>query len=74
MIAEIAKQAIGLFVDDELLAASILVAVGIASALALSAAAPSWVAGLVLTLTLPSALGASVMRGARRAQRATREG
>jgi hypothetical protein len=74
MIAEIVRQAIGLFVDDGFLAASILAAVSVASALAFSAAAPSWVAGLILTLTLPAALGASVLRGAWKARRETRDG
>jgi hypothetical protein len=66
MIGAIVKQLIGLFVDDELLAAAILCAVGISSALALSGAAPSWLVGLMLALALPTALAASVLRSARR--------
>jgi hypothetical protein len=66
MIGAIVKQVIALFVDDELLAASILCAVVLIGALTLSGAAPAWVAGLLLTLALPAALAASVLIGARR--------
>jgi hypothetical protein len=69
MIAVILKQLISLFVDDELLAAVILCAVGLIGALALSGAAPDWLVGLMLVLALPAALAASVLRGARRATR-----
>jgi hypothetical protein len=69
MIGAIVKQLIGLFVDDELLAAVILCAVAVITALALSGAAPAWVIGLMLTLALPAALAASVWRSARRATR-----
>ena len=65
---------IGLFVDDGVLAAAILVAVALASALALTAAAPPWVAGLLLTLAMPAALAASVLRSAWRPRRETRGG
>ena len=64
MIGAIAAQLIGLFVDDEFLAAAILVTVALASA-----AAPPWAAGLLLTLALPAALAASVWRSVRRARR-----
>jgi hypothetical protein len=67
MIGAVAKELIGLFVDDELLAATILGAVVLISALALSGVAPGWLVGLMLTLSLPAALGASVLRSARRA-------
>jgi hypothetical protein len=70
----IVTQLIGLFVDDEFLAAAILVAVAAASALTLTAATPPWVAGLMLTLVLPAALAASVIRSARRARRDERSG
>ena len=40
MIGAIVAQLIGLFVDDELLAAAILAVVAVAGALALTAAAP----------------------------------
>ena len=66
MIATAVKELIGLFVDDELLAAAILVVVALVSALAFFGAAPSWVIGLVLALALPAALAASVLRSARR--------
>jgi hypothetical protein len=66
MIKPIVSQLIGLFVDDELLAVAALCAVGLSGALALSGAAPSWLAGLLLTLALPAALAASVLRSARR--------
>ena len=69
MIGTIVKELIGLFVDDELLAAAILCVVGLISALALSGVAPSWLAGLMLTLALPAALAASVWRSARRETR-----
>jgi hydrogenase maturation factor len=69
MIGAIVKQLIGLFVDDELLAAAILCVVGVISALALSGAAPAWLVGLLLTLALPAVLAASVLRGARRETR-----
>ncbi len=67
MIGAIIKELIGLFVDDELLAATILCAVALISALALSGIAPSWLVGLMLTLGLPAALVASVFRSGRRA-------
>jgi hypothetical protein len=69
MMGAIAEQLIGLFVDDGLLAAAILCVVALISALALSGAAPSWVAGLLLTLALPAALAASVLRSVRRQTR-----
>ena len=69
MIGAVVKQLIGLFVDDELLAASILCAVGLISVLALSSAAPPGLVGFMLTLALPATLVASVLRGARRAAR-----
>ena len=68
MIGAAAKQLIGLFVDDELLAATILCVVAVISALALSGLAPAWLAGLMLALALPGALAASVLRSARRAR------
>jgi len=67
MIGTIIKQLIGLFVDDELLAAAVLCVVGFISVLTLSGAGPAWLAGLLLTLALPAALAASVLRSARRA-------
>ena len=69
MNGAIVTQLIGLFVDDEFLAVAILVVVAAASALALTAAAPPWVAGLLLTLALPAALAASVVRSTRRTRR-----
>ena len=69
MIGAIVKELIGLFVDDELLAAAILCIVGIVSALALFGGAPSWLAGLLLALVLPAALAASVLRSAQRGKR-----
>jgi hypothetical protein len=65
MIGAVVKQLFGLFVDDELLAATILCVVGLISALALSGVAPGWLVGLLLTLALPAALAASVLRSAR---------
>ena len=69
MIGAIVKQLIGLFVDDELLAAAILCVVGFIIVLTLSGAGPAWLAGLLLTLALPAALAASVLRSARRMAR-----
>jgi hypothetical protein len=71
MIGAIVAQLIGLFVDDEFLAAAILATVAVAGALALSAVAPAWVAGLLLTLALPAALAASVLRSVWRARSGT---
>jgi hypothetical protein len=62
------KELIGLFVDDEFLAAAILVVVAGAAGLALSGVAPTWLAGVLLTVALPAALVAGVLRTVRRAQ------
>ena len=67
MIGAVVKELIGLFVDDELLAATILCVVALISVLALSGVAPGWLVGLMLALALPAALVASVLRSARRA-------
>jgi hypothetical protein len=67
MIGAIIKELIGLFVDDELLAATILGAVALIAALGLSGVAPGWLVGLMLTLGLPAALAVSVLRSAHRA-------
>jgi len=69
MIGAIVKELIGLFVDDELLAATILCAVALISALALSGVAPGWLVGLMLILALPATLVASVLRSASRKER-----
>ena len=69
MIGAVVKELIGLFVDDELLAAAILCVVGLVSVVALSGVAPGWVVELMLALSLPAALAASVLRSARRATR-----
>ena len=67
MIGAAVKELIGLFVDDELLAAAILCVVALVSVLTLSGVAPGWLVGVVLTLALPASLAASVLRTARRA-------
>jgi hypothetical protein len=69
VIGPVVKELIGLFVDDELLAATILCAVALISALALSGAAPGWLVGLMLILALPATLVASVLRSASRKKR-----
>ena len=69
MISAILKELIGLFVDDELLAAAILVVVGFTSVLELSGAASGWFLGLMLTLALPVVLAVSVWRSAGRVRR-----
>ena len=50
MIGAIVKELIGLFVDDGLLAATILCAIAFIGALALSGIAPGWLVGLMLAL------------------------
>jgi hypothetical protein len=67
MIGAALKELMGLFVDDELLAATILGAVALIAALALSGLAPGWLVGLMLALGLPAALAVSVLRSAHRA-------
>jgi membrane protein implicated in regulation of membrane protease activity len=74
MIGEIARQLIGLFIDDGFLAASILAAVAVASALVFLDLPLTWLAGLVLTLALPVALAASVALSVRRARPPERGG
>jgi hypothetical protein len=69
VIGPVVKELIGLFVDDELLAATILCAVALISALALSGVAPGWLVGLMLILALPATLVASVLRSASRKTR-----
>jgi hypothetical protein len=65
MIGVIVRQVLGLFIDDEFLAVAILAVVALAGVLALSGAAPAWLAGLLLTLALPASLAASVLTSAR---------
>jgi hypothetical protein len=72
MIGDIARQLIGLFVDDEFLAVAILAIVAVASALELLGVSPTWLAGVILTLALPGALASSVLLSAWRARRPTR--
>ena len=67
MMGAALKALIELFVDDELLAGTILCAIALISALALSGIAPGWLVGLMLALGLPAALVASVLRSAHRA-------
>ncbi len=62
------REFIGLFVDDEFLAAAILIVVAAAAALALSRAAPPWLAGVLLTIALPAALVVGIVRTVRRAR------
>jgi hypothetical protein len=69
MISAIVKELIGLFVDDGLLAAAILVVVALVSPLGFFDVAPAWVVGLMLALALPAALVASVLRSAQRSTR-----
>ena len=69
MIGEIGRQLVGLFVDDGLLAAGILVVVALIAGPAALGALPPWVAGLLLTVSLPTVLAASVLRSVRRTRR-----
>jgi hypothetical protein len=69
MIVSVVKELIGLFVDDGLLAASILCAIAVIGALALSGVAPDWIVGLMLVLALPAVLAASVLRSVPRKPR-----
>jgi hypothetical protein len=68
MIRGILEQLVGLFVDDELLATGILVAVAIVGLLVLLGIVPTWLAGLLLTISLPIVLAGSVVRSAKRAR------
>ena len=68
MIGRIVNQLVGLFVDDELLAVAVLAAVALVALLAWFAALPPALAGLLLALSLPAILAASVLRGVRRAR------
>ena len=64
MIGAIARQLVGLFVDDEFLAAGILVVVAGVALLTWAGAAPTWLAGLLLLALLPATLAVSVLRSA----------
>ncbi len=72
MIGAIVRQLVGLFVDDGLLAVGILVAVGAIAFLTLLGALPTWLAGLLLAVSLQAALAASVVGSVRRARRPKR--
>jgi len=72
MIGAIVRQLVGLFVDDGLLAVGILVAVGAIGFLTSLGALPTWLAGLLLAVSLPAALAASVVGSVRRARRQRR--
>lgn len=61
------RELLGLFVDDEFLAAAILVVVAAAAALALAGVAP-WLVGVLMTVALPATLAAGVARTVRRAR------
>jgi hypothetical protein len=69
MSGAMVAQLTGLFVDDGFLAIGILVAVAAIASLILLGALPAWLAGLLLTLSMPTALAASVARSARQARR-----
>ena len=69
MTGAIVAQLIGLFVDDGFLAVGILVAVALIASLISFGALPAWLAGLLLTLSMPTALAVSVARSARQARR-----
>ena len=69
MTGEIVRQLIGLFVEDEFLAAAVLAVVAVAAALVFLAAAPAWLVGVLLTLALPAALALGVLRSVSRARR-----
>jgi CBS-domain-containing membrane protein len=69
MIGEVVKQLVGLFVDDEFMAVGILVAVAVVALLTLLGVLPTGTAGLLLAVSLPSVLAASVMRSVQRARR-----
>jgi hypothetical protein len=74
MIGEIVKQLIGLFIDDEFLAAAILAVVAVAGALAFLGVSPTWLAGMILILALPAALASSVALSVWRARRPNGDG
>jgi hypothetical protein len=68
MMGEVGRQLAGLLVDDELLAAAIVVEVAVAAALVFLLGAPTWLAGLLLATATPATLAFSVLRGAARAR------
>ena len=68
MIGRIVKSLIGLFVDDELLAAGTLIAVAAIAILALLGAAPTGLVGLLLIIAFPVMLAVSVVRSVWRAR------
>ncbi len=70
MIGGIVKSLIGLFVDDGLLALGILVAIAVIALLTLLGVLPTWGTGLLLVVSMPAVLAASVVMSARRARRA----
>jgi len=69
VIGRIVKPLIALFVEDELLAAGILIAVAAVAALTLLAAAPGGLVALLLVLAFPALLAGSVLRSVKRAHR-----
>ena len=69
MIGSIFKELLALFIDDEFLALAILLCCGGISLLALGELISPLVTALLLLITLPAVLVASVMRGVRRARR-----
>jgi len=73
VIGRIVKPLIGLFVDDELLAAGTLVAVAAVAVLALLAAAPNGLVALLLVVAFPALLATSVLRSVKRASRGGRQ-
>jgi hypothetical protein len=74
MIGAIVAQLIGLFVDDGFLAVGILGAVAVIAFPVLLGALPAWLAGVLLTLSMPTALAASVARSALQARRPDPDG
>jgi hypothetical protein len=69
VIGRIAKELFGLFVEDELLAVGIVIAIAAVAIVAWLAASPSWVVALLLVVAFPAVLTASVLRSVRRGGR-----
>jgi hypothetical protein len=74
MSGAIVAQLIGLLVDDGFLAIGVLVAVAAIASLILLGALPAWLAGLLLTLSIPTLLATSVARSVRQAWRPDPDG
>ena len=67
ILATILRELLGLFIDDEFLAAAIFAVIALATALALLFEAPQLIVGTTLVVGCVGVLMLSVTRGARKA-------